>query len=51
LSLLHLSSSSIEELLSVKIDNEVIKKPTIGVKTIFEKQLDKLKQNIHLADA
>ncbi len=50
LSLLHLSSSSIEELLSVEMDNGVIKKPTIGVKTIFEKQLDKLKQNIHLTD-
>lgn len=48
LSLLHLSSSSIEELLSVKMDNNVIKKPTIGVKTMFEKQLDKLKKNIHL---
>jgi hypothetical protein len=44
LSLLHLSSSSIEELLSVKMDNNVIKKPTIGVKTMFEKQLDKLKK-------
>jgi hypothetical protein len=32
------------------MDNGVIKKPTIGVKTIFEKQLDKLKQNIHLTD-
>ena len=45
LSLLNLSSSSIDELLSINTDN-VIKKPTIGVKTTFEKKLEMLKANI-----
>ncbi len=48
LSLLNLSPSSIDELLSINTDHNVIKKPTIGVKTTFEKKLEKLKDNICL---
>ncbi|CAF4517659.1 unnamed protein product [Rotaria socialis] len=50
LSLLHLSSSSIEDLLSIKIENNIVKRPTIGVKITFEKKLEKLKENVCLID-
>ncbi|CAF4674660.1 unnamed protein product, partial [Rotaria sp. Silwood2] len=46
LSLLSLSSTSIEELLSTNTNGNVLKKPTIGFKTTFEKTLVKLKENV-----
>ncbi|CAF4645726.1 unnamed protein product, partial [Rotaria socialis] len=46
LSLLNLSSSSIDELLSIKTVDNVIKKPTIGSKTTFEKKLEVLKTDM-----
>lgn len=48
--LLHLSPSSIEELLSINTSDNVIKKPTIGIKTIFEKKLEELKDNFRLTN-
>ncbi|CAF4937179.1 unnamed protein product, partial [Rotaria magnacalcarata] len=45
-SLLNLSSSSIDELLSIKTVDNIIKKPTIGFKTTFEKKLEVLKADI-----
>ncbi|CAF3914752.1 unnamed protein product [Rotaria sp. Silwood1] len=44
LSLLYLSSSSIEELLSVKTEDNIVKKPTIGIKTIFEKKIGRIER-------
>ncbi|CAF3885789.1 unnamed protein product [Rotaria sp. Silwood1] len=44
LSLLYLSSSSIEELLSVKTEDNIVKKPTIGIKTIFEKKIGQIER-------
>jgi len=38
LSLLHLSSSSMEELLLVDTHDNIIKEPIISLKTIFEKK-------------
>ncbi|CAF3580674.1 unnamed protein product [Rotaria sordida] len=46
LSLLNLSPTSIEELLSIITDDNVIKKPTIGLKTTFNKKLIQLKENV-----
>ncbi|CAF5120747.1 unnamed protein product, partial [Rotaria sp. Silwood1] len=46
LSLLNLSPTSIEELLSIITDDNVIKKPTIGLKTTFNKNLIQLKENV-----
>lgn len=43
LSLLHLSPTSIEELLSVMTEDKILKKPSIGFKTMFEKKLQELK--------
>ncbi|CAF3791531.1 unnamed protein product [Rotaria sp. Silwood1] len=46
LTLLNLSSSSIDELLSINTIDNVIKKPTIGIKTKFEKKLEMLKSDV-----
>ncbi|CAF1316320.1 unnamed protein product [Rotaria sordida] len=45
-SLLNLNSSSIDELLSINTIDNVIKKPTIGIKTKFEKKLEMLKSDV-----
>ncbi|CAF4461008.1 unnamed protein product [Rotaria socialis] len=46
LSLLNLSSSSIDELLSINTAADIVKKPTIGVKTTFLKKLEILKSDV-----
>ncbi|CAF1458973.1 unnamed protein product, partial [Adineta steineri] len=46
LSLLNLSPISVEELLSINMDDNVLKKPTIGLKTTFNKKLIQLRENL-----